>query len=119
MKKKVLGSCPVCSNELHVSELHCDRCKTTIQGKFSLCRFCKLSEEQKFFALTFIKNNGNIKEIEKDLSISYPTVKNKLEDLKFALGFKQEKKEEKNKEEILNKISSGELSPEEAIKLLK
>jgi len=119
IKREVLGKCPVCDHELKITEVHCDHCKTTIRGDFKLCEFSKLSDEQKYFAMTFIKNNGNIKEIEKSLNISYPTVKNKLEDLKYALGFQTEIKNETNKEEILRKISSGEITPEEGIKMLK
>ncbi|NMB27761.1 MAG: DUF2089 domain-containing protein [Tissierellia bacterium] len=88
MKKEVLGKCPICGEELEVTRLSCNHCHTNIEGDFSLCKFCKLSYEQKNFAEVFIKNRGNIKEIEKELGISYPTVRNKLEDLILALEYK-------------------------------
>jgi len=118
MGHEVLGRCPVCEHELKVSQLSCNHCQTTIQGKFDLCKFCKLSDEQKFFTEIFIKNRGNIKEIEKELKISYPTVRNKLEDVIQALGYKTEQKSTVNKKEILQQLSDGKISKEEALKKL-
>ena len=114
----MIGACPICQHELTISKLSCNHCSTEITGKFKMSKFEQLSDEQKDFALTFIKNEGNIKKIEEDLSISYPTVKNKLKDLKGALGF-DHNEPVINKAEILEKISSGELTPEEGVKLLK
>lgn len=117
-KNDMLGICPVCYSELTITEISCNHCKTKISGQFKMSKFDRLSDEQKSFALTFIKNEGSIKKIEEDLGISYPTVKNKLKDLKSALGFK-ENKPKVDKAKILDQISKGEIAPEEAIKLLK
>ena len=114
----MIGLCPVCYHELTISKLSCNHCSTEISGKFKMSIFDKLSDEQKEFALTFIKNEGNIKKIEEDLGISYPTVKNKLKDLKKALGY-DNKESTVDKAEILEKISTGEITPEEGVKLLK
>lgn len=120
MKREMLGKCPVCGEELHITRLSCNNCHTVIEGSFSACRFCKLSNEQKNFLEVFVKNRGNIKEIEKEMGISYPTVRNKLEDLIEALGYKPKYNEPKvNQKEILEKLNNGEISSEEAIKLLK
>lgn len=120
MAREVLGKCPVCGEELRVSKLSCSNCHTNIEGNFTLCKFCKLSSEQKNFLEAFIRNRGNIKEIEKDLGISYPTVRNKLEDVIEALGYKPRYNEPKvNRKEILKKLDEGEITSEEAIKLLK
>lgn len=120
MRKEVLGKCPVCGEALEVTRLSCNHCYTNIEGSFSLCKFCKLSDEQKNFVEVFIKNRGNIKEIEKELGISYPTVRNKLEDVIEALGYSPKYTVPKvDKKEILEKLNKGEISSEEAIKLLK
>ena len=117
MKHEVLGSCPVCNSEIRVTEIRCRKCETVIRGEFDLCKFCRLNEQQKHFAEVFIKNRGNIKEIEKELGISYPTVRNKLDEIIFALGHKVEKSTI-NQKEILEKLSKGEISKDEALKLL-
>lgn len=88
MKKEVIGKCPICSEDLEIVRMNCSNCGTSIEGNFQLCRFCSLNSEQKEFVEIFIRNRGNIKEIEKDMGISYPTVKNKLENLIEALGYK-------------------------------
>lgn len=120
MKREVIGKCPVCGDELHVKKLGCNTCHTTIEGEFSLCKFCKLSNEQKSFLEVFVKSRGNIKEIEKELGISYPTVKNKLEDLIEGLGYSPKYTgAEVNKKEVLEKLNKGEITSEEAVKLLK
>ena len=120
MKREVLGKCPICDDELHVSKLSCDNCKTNIEGKFDLCKFCKLTNEQKSFVEIFIKSRGNIKEIEKEMGISYPTVRSKLENVIESLGYSPKYTEpEVNKKEVLEKLSSGEITSDEAVKLLQ
>jgi len=119
MKKEIIGRCPVCEHDLKVTELHCNYCDTTIKSEFDLCKFCKLPKDQLVFAEVFIKNRGNIKEIEKDLGISYPTVRNKLESLIESLGHKPKSEPNINKKEILEKLSSGEITADEAVNLLK
>lgn len=120
MDKEVLGKCPICHEELYVTRLSCNNCDTSIEGEFSLCKFCKLSSEQKNFIEIFIKNRGNIKEIEKEMGISYPTVRGKLENAIEALGHNPKYSQpEINKIEILEKLDNGEITSEEAVKLLK
>lgn len=118
MKKEVIGQCPICQKPVEVTEIACKHCDTTIKGQFRLCKFCRLTPEHKDFAEVFIKNRGNIKEIERELGISYPTVKGKLDSLIEALGYKNPAPEAVNKKEILEKLDRGEISSEEAIRLM-
>ena len=119
MKKDVLGKCPICSDELKVTELSCNKCKTKISGEFYLDKFARLDKEKRFFAEIFIKNRGNIKEIEKELGISYPTVRKLLDEVIVALGYSNKiENTEIEKNEILEKLSKGEISSDEALKLL-
>lgn len=121
MKREALGKCPVCSSETEITRISCDECGTVIEGHFHLCKFCKLTSEQKTFIDVFIKCRGNIKEVEKELGVSYPTVKNRLEDVANALGYKSEPEPEapSKRKEILDKLNSGEITAEEAINMLK
>ena len=118
MAREVLRICPICSGELKVMELKCDECGTIIKNKFELCKFCRLLDEQKYFVEVFIKNRGNIKEIEKELGISYPTVRNRLEEVIGVLGYRTEEKLSINRKEILNKLANGQITKNEALKLL-
>lgn len=121
MAGEVLGKCPVCGHNTEITRISCNSCGTTIEGHFHLCKFCKLTPEQKTFIDVFIKCRGNIKEVEKELGISYPTVKNRLEDVAAALGYKGEPETSpsSSKKDILDKLNSGEISVDEAIELLK
>jgi len=120
MKRDILGQCPICSGTIEVTEFKCSSCDSTIRGRFKLNKFCQLPKDQLEFAEIFIKNRGNIKEIERELGISYPTVKGKLDNLIESLGYKNQVVYTPNKsKEILEQLDRGEISPEEAIELLK
>lgn len=120
MKKKLLGICPVCDNRLVISELQCNDCKTKIQGEFPLSKFDYLSSEEQDFALVFLKNAGNIKQIEKELNISYPTVRKMLDSVIQNLGFEQTTiSNPLTRTEVLELLKNNELSFEEAEQILK
>jgi hypothetical protein len=126
MPREALGKCPVCGQNTEVTAINCNECGTRIEGHFQLCRFCRLTEEQKSFIETFVKCRGNIKEVEKELGISYPTVKNRLEDAANALGYNSSTDYSYNgtddngrRREILDQLESGELTVEDALDLLK
>lgn len=123
MAHELIGKCPVCNQELEVKKLSCRFCGTSIEGNFEICKFCKLDPEQKKFIEIFIKCRGNIKEVERELNISYPTVRSKLDQAINALGYDvgsvpDDDKGQKRKE-ILDMLNAGELSSKDAIKLLK
>ena len=83
----VLGRCPVCSDELTVTRLHCQSCDTGIDGRFRLGRFQRLATDQLNFVEVFVKNRGIIKDVEAELGISYPTVRARLDEALRAMGF--------------------------------
>lgn len=119
MNKDVIGKCPICNNQLIVTELSCKSCNTKISGEFVLDKFCRLDKEKRYFAEIFIKNRGNIKEIEKELGISYPTVRKLLDEVISALGYNAKSEpNDTDKNEILEKLSKGEINSDEALKLI-
>ncbi len=121
MEYKILEKCPVCGEKLIASELTCTSCASSIKGKFSLSIFDKLTPQEQDFVLIFLKNGGNIKAIEKELNISYPTVKKMLDETCSSLGITSKIEQEKvlTKEEILTKLKSKEINFEQAEELLK
>ncbi len=121
MQKHVIGECPICGHDLFVTKLECSNCHSEISGQFQLSKFNYLSKERLYFIELFIKNKGNIKQLEKELKVSYPTVKKMLKETIEALGYKveEEETEERDRDEILEKLAKGEISSEEALKLLK
>jgi hypothetical protein len=119
MAYPLITNCPVCSKQLKITKLQCNHCHTTIENEFDLSKFTALSQEQLHFIEIFLKNRGNIKEVEKDLGISYPTVRGKLDEIITALGYTTNKKSEIDKKKIVAMLEKGEISAEEAINLLK
>jgi hypothetical protein len=84
--RDVIATCPVCAGELAISRLHCRTCGTTLEGEFGVGRFGKLSREQMALLESFLRSRGNLKEMERALGISYPTVRARVEALVQALG---------------------------------
>jgi hypothetical protein len=115
----MVNQCPICRSELKITELTCAKCLTTLRGDFNGSDFCKLSEEEQHFIKIFLKSHGNIKEVEKELGISYPTVKNRLNQINRSLGIKTEEglsREERL--EILDRLEQAEITLEQALSLL-
>ncbi|MDO4544545.1 MAG: DUF2089 domain-containing protein [Bacillota bacterium] len=120
--KKVISQCPVCGGALKVTRLKCEECDTVIENDFVLSKFDYLSAEELFFTETFIRCRGNIKEVEKELKISYPTVRSKLDVVIKKLGYEDEAKKDEEmikRETVLKALEQGEITAEEAIQQLK
>jgi hypothetical protein len=126
-KYKMPTRCPVCTEEMIVTRLRCTHCDTGIEGSFEVSRFARLAREHLDFVEIFVKSRGNIKEVERELGISYPTVRGRLDAVLEALGYRIDPgaAEETNqakvsrRKEILDALNKGELSSEEALKMLK
>lgn len=125
MKYPLPHQCPVCRSQLIVRELCCETCDTALRGRFQTTRMAALNEEQLRFVETFIKVRGSMKEMERELGISYPTVRNRLEQIVEAMGYEKEdlnadmtQRIEERRKEILARLARGEISTMEAIKKL-
>ena len=86
MARDVISTCPVCSSELSITRLQCRGCGTAIEGDFNVGRFGRLSREQLGLLESFLRARGNAKELERELKVSYPTVRARIEALVRALG---------------------------------
>lgn len=119
MSHSLITNCPVCNQTLSVIKLHCKHCHTTIENDFALSKFNLLTKEQLQFIETFLVCRGNIKEVEKELGISYPTVRSRLNEIVSILGYETKGKEVVSESKIIEKLEQGEISPDDAISLLK
>ncbi len=81
MIKKIPVNCPSCDHLLTVTGLHCHNCDTMVQGKYQLPLLASLSSEEQEFILTFFKESGKLNTMAKQLNVSYPTLRNRLDDL--------------------------------------
>ena len=129
MPHDVISTCPVCSGELAVTRLHCRSCGTTLEGEFSVGRFGRLTKEQLALLESFLRSRGNLRDMERELGISYPTVRSRVEALVRALGFgprdgddateeqaagSSPSKEATTRQEILERLARREIGAEEA-----
>jgi hypothetical protein len=122
MPHDVISTCPVCSGELAVTRLRCRSCATTLEGDFSVGRFGRLEREQLVLLESFLRSRGNLREMERELGISYPTVRGRVEALVRSLGFGPRADDEEQAttepglthEAILERLARHEISAEDA-----
>ncbi len=74
-------TCPSCEKKLQVSQLKCEHCNTVVNGNYTLPLFLQLNKEEQIFILNFFLSSGSIKAMSKQAGISYPTMRNKMDDL--------------------------------------
>jgi hypothetical protein len=117
MLKQTPNICPACQGALHISELRCSACDTNVRGEFPLSPLGNLSEDHLDFIKTFILSRGNIKEVESQLGISYPTVRNKLDEVIKALS--GQPLPQMTASEILDALESGKINASQAAELLE
>lgn len=120
----VIGQCPICGEPLSVTKLHCRNCDTSVEGHFTLGRLYHLSPEQLQFVEIFMKCEGKINRVGQEIGLSYPAVRARLNDVIRALGYEVGEPDkgaisDDERQEILDKLSGGELSADEAVELLR
>ena len=74
--------CPSCDHTLNVSQMKCPSCETNVNGNYELPVLLKLSREDQDFILNFFLSSGSIKEMAKQAELSYPTMRNKMDEKK-------------------------------------
>lgn len=122
----VIGQCPICGSNLHVTRLNCRNCDTTIDGHFTLGRLYQLSSEQLDFVEVFLKCEGKINRVEQEIGLSYPAVRARLTDVIRTLGYEvgdssstQRPVPDEVRRDILSELQKGKLSAEEALQMLR
>jgi hypothetical protein len=121
--KTTLSKCPICDGELTVTRLRCDTCDTAIEGRFANGAFAGLTPEQLDFVETFVRVEGKMNRMTDEMGISYPTLRNRLHEIIRALGYEPGKDEpveipDEKRRVVLEQLDSGDISAEEAMRLL-
>ena len=115
-------SCPSCGSALAVTQLNCTSCGTGVVGKFELSPFFRLKPESLKFLEVFVRNRGNVKDVERETGESYWTIRRQLDEVITEMGFEQPPNEDdlsSKRQEILAQLSRGEIDVSEATRLLK
>jgi hypothetical protein len=121
--KAALSKCPVCDGELTVTRLHCDTCDTAIEGRFANGAFAGLTPEQLDFIETFVRCEGKMNRMEDELALSYPTLRNRLQEVIRALGYEPGKEDatdipDEKRRAVLEDLDAGKISAEDAMRQL-
>ncbi|HET9906092.1 MAG TPA: DUF2089 domain-containing protein [Anaerolineales bacterium] len=113
-------TCPSCSSPLVVTQLNCTACGTGVVGKFELSPFFRLSPESLKFLEVFVRNRGNVKEMERETGESYWAIRRQLDEVITEMGMEapQEDDLSTRRQEILARLSRGEINVQEATKSL-
>jgi len=132
MERDVISTCPVCQGELHVTRLHCQTCGTTIEGQFQVGRFGRLSRDQLALLESFLRARGNLRELERELGLSYPTIRGRIEALLRVLGLadgdatpagapteRQAAIDPADRRQVLERLARHELTAEQAAAALR
>lgn len=133
------SECPVCGDTLITTRKGCLHCGTEIAGEFASCEFCNLNQADLDLLKVFLGSRGNLREVEKHLQVSYPTARARLDAVLGKLGLDGEAPTEPTRssepeepseygeevpvtgsaeDQILERVARGEISPEDAARLL-
>lgn len=87
---KLISKCPCCSSTLNITSLQCPDCGVELRNTFEQSAFDRLGSDQMNFLLSFLRYRGNLKSLQEEMEISYPTAKKRLDELLIALEIMQE-----------------------------
>jgi hypothetical protein len=124
--RQIILKCPSCDANLTVARLRCPECAISIEGEFAPPALLKLTGAQIDFVEVFVKNRGVIREVERELGVSYPTVRARLDEVIAALGYSPKAGPEvgasddggARRRAVLADLKAGKLTPEQALAAL-
>lgn len=119
----LLTVCPVCGDKLEVTRLHCRSCDSALEGHFDTGRLGRLSPEQLTFVETFLRCEGKLNRMERELGLSYPTLRSRLSEvirqLGFPVGAEANGLSAEERQQLLDDLAVGRISTDEAMRLLE
>ena len=127
---RFISKCPVCDGDLIVTRLHCPQCDTTIEGSFYPQNnpLESLNSDQVQFLLNFVRCEGRFTRLEEELKLSYPTLRNRLNEIIRALGYEPGREEPPpspakptfdERRRILEELEAGQITFDEAQRRLQ
>lgn len=110
--------CPLCGKDIEITRFKCAGCGSEVNGSFKTEGMTALPAEYQKFIIVFLRHRGNIRAVEKELGISYPTINKMLDSINTILESVTQEKPLTRKE-ILDSIEKGEISVKDAAFILK
>ena len=97
-----------------------------IEGHFEVPPLAQLAAEDQIFVVAFVRCHGSIKQMEKFLGVSYPTIKNRLNRIGALLPFAEidpdpdpERPPVRSPGELLSQLERGALSVDDVLRQLR
>ncbi len=115
---KFVVSCPSCHGELRATRLSCAPCGTNLEGSFDVPLLLKLPPDDLAFVSTFLRSSGSLKAMAQHSGSSYPTVRNRLDQIIARLE-ELERGVARRRHEILDALEKGRLSAKDAEEALR
>ena len=123
---KFKPDCPICGEKVSITRFYCPACASRVDGNFEIEKdpFATLSPDQLTFLLAFVRAEGRLNRLEEVLGMSYPTLKNRLNDVIRALGYEPEQEKPKgitpaDRMTILDQLENGQITHEQALRYLQ
>jgi len=120
---KIPKQCPSCQHNLVITRLSCINCGTEINGHYQPDFFSRLEPNDFDFILLFIRSKGNIREMERELGISYWSIRSKLNEIVESLGIGQDESTSdvvaNERQIVLEQLNEGLISVQEAAIMLE
>ncbi len=119
-----IPKCPICGNQMVVTELYCPKDGITIRGNFQISPLAMLSPEDTELVLLFLRARGNLKKLERITGTGYFALRGKIEKIVKSMGLslideEEEKDAEKTSDDPIRLLEEGKISVEEAIEIMK
>ena len=118
----LLTNCPVCGDPLAVTRLHCRKCDTTVEGHFEVGRLGRLTPEQVSFVEAFVRCEGKLNRMEREVGLSYPTLRARLTEIIRQMGFvvgAETAVLDEERHRVLDELAAGKITSEEAMRALE
>jgi hypothetical protein len=114
----MVAHCPACHSDLRVTRLSCKSCETQLEGQFEIPALLQLAPEALAFVTAFVRASGSLKAVAELTGTSYPTVRNRLNEILARLQ-QAESSVEKRKHAILDALEQGKMTAQKAASELK
>lgn len=123
---KFKPDCPICGEKVTITRFYCPACNSRVDGAFEIEKdpFAALSTDQFNFLLAFVRAEGRLNRLEEVLGMSYPTLKNRLNEVIRSLGYEPEQEKRKGvtpaeRMAILDELENGRITHEQALRYLQ
>jgi hypothetical protein len=101
-----------------LSRVECGACDITVEGQFGLPRLARLGPEAQGLIEAFVLAGGSLKLLAEEMSLSYPTVRKRIDGLIAHVRALAQADEAQN-ERLLKAVETGTIKPEKAARLMR